>query len=673
MQTTQEHYDDLVDQLNRHAHLYYVLDAPEITDDQYDALMRELLTIESDHPDWKRPDTPSQRIGGPPLANFTKVRHSAIMLSLEDVFSAGELHDWLTRAAQGVGLDWIPWCCELKIDGLAISIIYEDGQFVQASTRGDGTIGEDVTENLRTVHDLPLRLKGDVPGHLELRGEIYMSREQFARLNAAREENGQPLFANPRNAAAGSLRQLDPKITASRRLRLFTYYLQNPEDRGIATQTDALGWLADHGLPIQQAYALAQTEDDVHDFLKKWQTGRYDLPYATDGIVLKAQQINWWRALGNNVKTPKWAVAYKYPPEEKQTVVENIIPSVGRTGVITPVADLAPVHISGTIVKHASLHNQDEIDRKDIRVGDTVWVRKAGEIIPEIVRVDTSKRTGAEKKYTLPATCPACGATLVRLPGETATRCPDRTCPAQLTQTLIHYASRGGMDIRGLGERLAAQLVGTGLIHGFGDLYNLRVEPLIKLDRMGEKSATKLIDAIAASKNRPLKNLITALGIREVGGGVAAELARHYNSLDAIASAGEENLAKIQGIGPVIARSIAAFFAEPRNRETIESLRAAGVRLADEAPPPDTGAAPLNGTTFVFTGQLSRMTREEAKNLASSLGAKTTNSVSKKTTYLVVGADPGSKATKAAALGITVLDEDQYIQLIEKLTPNREE
>ncbi len=667
-----ESYHHLVDELNHHGYLYYVLDAPEIEDDQYDALMQELLKLEKTHPEWIRADSPSRRVGGAVLDSFQKVTHSQPMLSLEDVFSKEELHEWLSRAAQGVEKEWIPWCCELKIDGLAVSLIYEDGLFVQGSTRGDGHVGEDVTENLRTIKDLPLRLSGNVPGHLELRGEVYMSKDGFAKLNAEREEAGQPLFANPRNAAAGSLRQLDPSIAAKRNLRLFVYYLQAPENRDLHSQSEILTWLKERGLPVQNAWSVVQTGSQASEFIDEWEQKRYGLPYATDGVVFKSEKIDYWSVLGNNVKTPRWSVAYKYPPEERQTRLESIEISVGRTGALTPVANLQPVLISGTIVKRASLHNEDEIQRKDIRVGDMVWVRKAGEIIPEIVRVEVKERTGSECVFSMPQVCPVCGATVVRLPDEAACRCPNKSCPAQLTQGLIHFASRQGMNIQGLGESLASQLVQSGLVRQFSDLYTLRVEPLIKLERMGEKSAVKLLTAIEKSKERPLRFLLTALGIREVGAGVAAELAKQFGSEEALASADEERLALINGVGPSIARSVKAFFEETHNQEMLFKLRAAGVCMK-EAMPARTDEGPLSGKTFVFTGELSRMSRPKAQELVASLGAKASNSVSKKTSFVVVGSEPGSKAEKARTLGVTILDEEAFFSMIENLSDKNQE
>ena len=499
-----------------------------------------------------------------------------------------------------------------------------------------------------------------------------MSKDGFAKLNAEREEAGQPLFANPRNAAAGSLRQLDPSIAAKRNLRLFVYYLQAPENRDLHSQSEILTWLKERGLPVQNAWSVVQTGSQASEFIDEWEQKRYGLPYATDGVVFKSEKIDYWSVLGNNVKTPRWSVAYKYPPEERQTRLESIEISVGRTGALTPVANLQPVLISGTIVKRASLHNEDEIQRKDIRVGDMVWVRKAGEIIPEIVRVEVKERTGSECVFSMPQVCPVCGATVVRLPDEAACRCPNKSCPAQLTQGLIHFASRQGMNIQGLGESLASQLVQSGLVRQFSDLYTLRVEPLIKLERMGEKSAVKLLTAIEKSKERPLRFLLTALGIREVGAGVAAELAKQFGSEEALASADEERLALINGVGPSIARSVKAFFEETHNQEMLFKLRAAGVCMK-EAMTARTDEGPLSGKTFVFTGELSRMSRPKAQELVASLGAKASNSVSKKTSFVVVGSEPGSKAEKARTLGVTILDEEAFFSMIENLSDKNQE
>lgn len=660
-------YDWLVDELNRHGRLYYVLDAPEIEDDEYDKLMAELIGIERKFPEWLRPDSPSQRVGGAVLDSFTKVNHEHPMLSLEDVFSKEELSDWLSRAAEGVGRNFVEWCCELKIDGLAVSLIFEDGVFVQASTRGDGSVGEDVTLNVKTVKDLPLRLLGDVKGHLEVRGEVYMDKAGFASLNEKREEAGLAVFANPRNAAAGSLRQLDSSIAAKRNLRLFTYYLEDASRFGLTSQHDVLAWLKNQGLPVQDAWGMAKDESEVYTFLDKWLTERFNLPYATDGVVFKADSVEFWERLGRNIKTPKWAVAYKYPPEEQRSKVESIEVSLGRTGVLTPVANLTPVLISGTVVKRASLHNEDEIKRKDIRVGDFVWVRKAGEIIPEIVKVDSEARDGSEKLFEMPKACPICGAELVKQKGEVALRCPNRSCPKQLSQGIVHFASRQGMNIQGLGERLSAQLVETGLVKNFGDIYNLKVDELASLNRMGLKSAEKLVAQIEKSKSRPIKFLIAALGIPDVGSGVASELVKHFSSIDDIANASEDALASISGIGEVVANSIRTFFGDSHNRNMIELLRAAGVSLTGEIAKPAEGL-PLSGKTFVFTGELSRMPRSQAEELVSSLGGKAVKSVSKKTSYVVVGESPGSKADKARTLGLNMMSEDEFFSFIDGLS-----
>ncbi len=666
-QSSLEEYHSLVEELQRAQYLYYVKDSPEMEDHQYDRLMARLLKIEELHPQWLRPDSPSQRIGGEPLEAFAKVPHSPPMLSLEDVFSTGELQDWIDRAESALGGP-TPWSCELKIDGLAVSLVYRDGLFVQGSTRGDGAVGEDVTVNLKTIRELPLRLHRPLPGILEVRGEVYIAKEDFARINAQREERGEPLFANPRNAAAGSLRQLNPRIAAKRRLSLFVYYLMAPQRWGLESQTEILAWMDDLGLPVQKASALASERAQIGQFIDRWQQRRHDLPYATDGVVLKLDAVENWASLGQNVKTPKWAVAYKYSPEEQKTRLRNIEISVGRTGTLTPVAILDPVSLSGTTVKRASLHNLDEIRRKDVKIGDQVWVHKAGEIIPEIVRVETAGRTGAERDFEMPSCCPICGSPVVHLDGEVALRCPNRSCRAQLAQALSHFASRDAMDIRGLGERLVEQLVDQGMVKDLAGLYSLCASQMAMLDRMGDKSAANVAAAIEASKKRPLKSLLTALGIREVGSGAAATLARHFGSLDSLMAATKEDLAALEGIGPVMAQSIEAYFADVHNRQMIEELRQAGVDFGSpKESPREAVSGPLAGKTFVFTGELNSLTRGEAQDKVAALGAKAVSSVSKKTDYLVAGEAPGSKLQKAQKLGVRVLSEDEFLAMLQSV------
>nr|WP_321503854.1 NAD-dependent DNA ligase LigA [uncultured Dethiosulfovibrio sp.] len=655
-------YQDLKEAIAGHDYLYYVLDRPEIDDDGYDALMRELLRLEAEQPSLISPDSPSRRVGGKPLDKFEKVRHSQPMLSLDDVFDLQELEGYLRRA-QG-SIEPFPWTCELKIDGLAVSLTYIEGVFVKGATRGDGTVGEDVTSNLLTVKSLPLKLKGPVPHVLEVRGEIYLSKRRFARLNEEREELGEPLFANPRNAAAGGLRQLNPKIAAARGLDLFVYYVVDPRSLGLGSQGEVLKWLEERGFPVQRAWKVCKGLEQVKDFISLWQEDRFSLPYVTDGVVAKADPLSQWERLGRTARAPKWAVAYKYPPEERTTRLVDIEISVGRTGALTPVAILDPVNLAGSVVRRASLHNQEEITAKDVRIGDTVVVRKAGEIIPEIVSVDLSRRTGSEEPFEMPQSCPVCGSRAVRLPDEVALRCPNRSCPAQMNEEIRHFASRGCMDIRGLGERVAAQLVESGLVKDLADIYELKEEQLASLDRMGPKSASNLVLAIRASRDRPLAALIAGLGIRHVGKGVADILADRYRSMEALGMASAEELSQVDGIGPVIGASVVAFFSDPKNKETLRRLKDLGVKLESEGGGQKGNS--LEGLTFVFTGELERSSRTEAQDLVKSLGGKATSSVSKKTDYVVAGASAGSKLDKALSLGVSVLDEEGFYSLLDE-------
>ncbi|PIE53951.1 MAG: DNA ligase (NAD(+)) LigA [Dethiosulfovibrio peptidovorans] len=662
-------YEELRAALARHAHLYYVLDAPELSDDRYDRLMEELLKLEAAYPSMIAQDSPSRRVGGQPLDAFQKVELSPPMLSLEDVFDLQALRAFLQRA-QGAQ-ELFPWICELKIDGLAVSLIYRDGVFQSGSTRGNGTVGEDVTSNLLTIRSLPLRLALSVPGRLEVRGEVYMPKSRFATLNEDRDDRGEPPFANPRNVAAGSLRQLDPEIAAARGLDLFVYSVVDPPAHGIHGQAELLRWLREAGFPVQDAWAACSDFDGVTAFVEKWHEGRFSLNYVTDGVVVKADPVSQWDRLGQTARAPRWAVAYKYPPEERTTILRDIVISVGRTGTMTPVAQLDPVSLAGSVVRRASLHNEDEIRRKDVRIGDTVVVRKAGEIIPEIVQAVTDVRTGSEAPFEMPRQCPVCGATAVRLPDEVAWRCPNRSCPAQMNEGLRHFASRGCMDIRGLGERVAAQLVETGLVRSLADVYELREEQLISLDRMGPTSASNLVRAIKVSKDRPMAALLAGLGIRNVGISVAEILAKRFGSMDMLALADAQDLAAIDGIGPTIAASLMAFFADDENRRTLERLKNLGVSKAQEEK--TVRGESLAGLTFVFTGELDRSTRSDAQALVKSLGGATTAAVSGKTSYLVVGDAPGSKLEKAQKLGVPVLDEAGFYALLDGLDQGERE
>lgn len=655
--------EELRREIEKHDYYYYVLDSPLITDEEYDALYRQLLELEKRFPELVTPDSPTQRVGGRPRDEFRKVVHEVPMLSMDDVFSIEELRNFVNRVYKILGRE-VDFTSELKIDGVAVALIYEDGRFVLGATRGDGRTGEDVTDNLRTIKSLPLRLREPVPGRLEVRGEVYMTKEDFAMLNKAREEDGEPLFANPRNAAAGSLRQLDPNITAKRRLRLFVYQVVDPQKYDISSQYQALAWLRQKGFPTQGNEKLCKNFDELVGYIDDWQDKRHALSYATDGVVVKVDDLRTYDILGTTAKSPRWQIAFKYPAEEKKTRLLDIEISVGRTGVLTPVAILEPVRLSGTLVQRASLHNEDEIKRLDIRIGDFVYVRKAGEIIPEVVRVDFSARTGHEMPFSMPKNCPVCGAEVVRLMGEVAHRCPNRSCPAQLKEAIRHFASRDAMDIRGLGEKIIEQLVDKKLVAGFADLYKLTKDDLMSLDRIGPKSAENLINAINNSKTRPLFRLIYALGIRYVGLRTAEILAENFKSMDRLMKASIEELSEIPGIGPQIASSIVAFFRDEENVSTIKELAKMGVNMTEEKK--EQGHGPWEGWRIVFTGELERASRSEAEEIAKSLGAVPTNSVSRNITMVVVGSNPGSKLAKAQELGVKIVDEQTFWKLVEE-------
>lgn len=672
MKELRNRYDELVDLLNHHSWQYYVLDEPEVDDAQWDGWLKELLQMEEDHPDWQRPDSPSQRIGAEPLEGFSKVLHQSPMLSLEDVFSPEELETWLQRAEKDCGTA-LDWCCELKIDGLAVSLVYEDGLFLRGATRGDGLIGEDVTSNLKTIGEIPLKLKKPLSGRLEVRGEVYISKEGFAELNQRREESDEALFANPRNAAAGSLRQLDSKVAASRNLRIFLYYLQDPEQWGLSTQSEVLTWLAELGFPVQHAWQVASGAKESRACIEQWREKRHDLPYVTDGMVCKLNDVALWQQLGANARTPRWAVAYKYPPEEKLTRLEGIEVSLGRTGVVTPVALLEPVNLSGTVVSRASLHNEDELRRKDVMIGDQVWVRKAGEIIPEVIRVEESARDGSQQRFNMPVDCPVCGQPLIRLEDEVALRCVNSSCSAQMLQKLTHFASRGCMDIRGLGEKVASRLIEAGLVRRLDDLYSLTAEQLEGLERFGSTSAQSLIEAIDGSKKQPLRRFLAALGIRMVGTAVAGELARHFLSLGNLLNASVDDVAQVSGVGNVIARSLAAWFGEEANGAMIEGFKARGLKACcNVEPSSEKMPGPLDGQTFVFTGELISMTREVAQQQVEALGGKAASSVSSKTNWVVAGEKAGSKLTKARSLGIAVLTEEEFSAMIDQVQAKKD-
>ncbi|MDR1515325.1 MAG: NAD-dependent DNA ligase LigA [Synergistaceae bacterium] len=652
----------------RNDRLYYVLDAPEIEDHAYDALLRELASIESDYPELLSPDSPNIRVRGEPRGEFRKFTHASPMQSLDNALDLSELRGFYGRAAKSIGRDDLEWVCEPKLDGLAVSLVYRDGVLETGATRGDGTVGEDITRNIRTIRSLPLKLLGEVSGVVEVRGEVCMSRDDFAELNRSREESEEPLFANPRNAAAGSLRQLDHRVTASRKLSIFLYQLMDAANFGVRTQWEMLLRLEEMGLPAQRSRRFCGTLEEVEAYLAEWDEARHENPINTDGVVVKLNDLSLRTELGSTAKAPRWAIAFKYPPEEKRSKILDIAVSVGRTGTLTPTALLEPVRLSGTTVQRASLHNQDEIDRKDVRIGDAVWVHKAGEIIPEVLRVDLEGRSAESVPYKIPGNCPVCGAPAVRLPGEAAVRCPNKSCPAQLQEGIGHFVSRQCMDIDGIGPKLIAQLTERGIVKCAADLYSLRAEDLAELDRMAEKSSEKLIGAIEDSKMRPLGAVINGLGIRNVGRKTALDLASRFRGMDKLIAANEDELSVIEGVGPVVAASIAAFMGEEHNRMTIERLREAGVNMeeAGGAEDPSKRSEFFSGKKFVFTGELSMMTRAEAEKLAESLGAKTSGSVSKKTDVVVAGLNAGGKYDRAVALGIDVWDEETFLKRVKE-------
>ncbi|MCL5780175.1 MAG: NAD-dependent DNA ligase LigA [Firmicutes bacterium] len=655
--------EELRREINHHNTLYYVLDKPSITDAQYDRLVQELIQLEGAHPELIIPDSPTQRVGGQVQQGFQAVPHRVPMLSLGNAFGEGDLREFDRRVRTLLPGEEVEYVVELKIDGLAVSLWYENGLLVRGATRGDGEYGEDITANLRTVKAIPLRLKEAVP-FLEVRGEAYMPKDSFARLNEAREEAGEPLFANPRNAAAGSLRQLDPRVTASRNLSIFMYAIGYLEGADPRSHGAGLAWLKQQGFRVNQQYKVCQDIDQVLDYCEKWQDKRFDLPYAIDGLVIKVNSLDQQQRLGATLKSPRWAIAYKFPAEQAVSTIKNIILRVGRTGVLTPTAILEPVQLAGTTVTKATLHNEDIIRQKDIRIGDKALVQKAGDIIPEVVQVFPEQRTGEEIIFTMPATCPECDAPVVRLPGEAAHRCTNQNCPAISREGVIHFVSRGAMDIVGLGESIVTQLIRAGLVKDPADLYDLRYEDLIKLERMGARSSQNLLNAIEASKNNSLARLLFAMGIRHVGERAAKILAQQFGSMQALMAATVDDLTVIPEIGPKIAESVVDYFSRPENRRLVERLADAGVNLQEQGQPDPTGQ-PLAGKTFVVTGTLEAFSRQAAQEAIEKLGGKVAGSVSKKTDYVVVGENPGSKYDKARQLGIPILKEEEFIALLD--------
>ncbi len=655
----------LREQLNYHNYRYYVLDAPEVPDAEYDKLFRELLALEQEYPALVSADSPTQRVGAAPLAAFDAVRHALAMLSLDNAFSEEDVMDFDRRVREGLKVDAVDYAAEPKLDGLAVSLLYEHGVLIRAATRGDGYTGEDVTQNVRTIHSVPLRLVGKpYPRRLEVRGEVYMPKQGFLEMNKRQEENGEKIFANPRNAAAGSLRQLDPRITAMRPLAIYCYGVGVMEGGELPQRHSAiLDQLRLWGLRVSDERAVVKGAVGCLDYFAKLAVKRADLPYEVDGVVYKVDDLAQQRQLGFVSRAPRWAVAHKFPAEEAMTTVLGIDVQVGRTGAITPVARLAPVSVAGVTVSNATLHNEDEVHRKDVRVGDTVIIRRAGDVIPEVVSVIKERRPAGTRIFHLPKHCPVCGSEVVRVEGESVARCSGGLyCPAQRKEAIRHFASRRAMDIEGLGDKLVDQLVEKGLVHGVADLYQLTLEQLAELERMGRKSAENLLQALETSKHTSLPRFLYALGIREVGEATALALAQHFGDLPPIIAADADVLQTVPDVGPVVAQHIVAFFHEEHNREVIAKLQAAGVRwpVLERR----VQLLPLAGKTFVLTGTMQAMSREVAKEKLQALGAKVAGSVSAKTSYVVVGEEAGSKLDKARELGIAMLDETAFLKLL---------
>jgi len=653
----------LREEIHRHNYLYYVLDQPEVSDAEYDRLFDELSSLEKQFPELVTPDSPTQRVGAPPLEEFKTVRHSLPMLSLGKATSEAEFLDFHRRVVELSKVDKVPYVVEPKFDGLAVEVVYREGLYSLGATRGDGTVGEEVTLNLKTVKSIPLRLRGkDLPELIEVRGEVIMNKEDFAKLNRERENAGEPLFANPRNAAAGSVRQLDSKVTSARPLTLFAYGIGVLTGKKFSGHRETLSYLQKMGFKVSEHIELCNTVGQVKKYYEDILNRRDRLPYEIDGIVIKVDDFELQRRLGEISRSPRWAVAWKFPAQQEHTVVKDILVSVGRTGALTPVAILEPVRVAGVEVRRATLHNEDEVRKKDIRIGDTVVIQRAGDVIPEVVKVIETKRTGREKPFIMPDLCPICGSKVERPEGEALHRCTGLACPAQIKEHLSHFASKGAMDIDGLGYKFLEHMVDKGIIQDQADLYSLDKEDLMKMDRMGDKLAQNLLDAIHRSRKPALANLIYALGIRNVGEHLATVLARNFKSIDNLAKQNLEDLTQVHEIGPVVAESIYNFFRNPKNLKVLDKLKRGGVIFPEDET--ELRETPLTGKTFVLTGGLDSMTRDEARKIIESLGGRVSSSVSKKTDFVVAGKDPGSKYADAQRLGVKTLQEAEFKKMI---------
>ena len=650
-------------ELNRHDHLYHVLDAPEISDAQYDALMHELRQLEQEHPDLVAPDSPTQRVGAEPAEGFAQVQHPVPLLSLANAFDEEEFMAWHRRASSMLEDDGFEMVCELKYDGLAVALTFEDGLFVRGATRGDGSVGEDVTLNLRTIKSIPLRVMADAPNRFEVRGEVFFPISAFHRFNEERIAEGQPPYANPRNTAAGSLRQLDPGMTAERPLDIFVYSLGYSPDDTRDNHWDTLEHLAGLGFKTNPNNRLVRTPQEAFDYHDEWLEKAETLDYGCDGVVTKVNRLDFQQHLGVVGREPRWAVAFKFPATQSVTRLLDIRVNVGRTGSINPYAILEPVDIGGANVKQATLHNEDYIRARDLRIGDWVVVERAGEVIPQVVTVIANRRTGEEGRFEMPTECPSCGQPVVRPEGEAMSLCVNAGCPAQLLRLLEHFVSKGAMDIEGLGFKQTSLLLHEGLIKDVADIYSLESEELLGMERMAEKSVSNLLAAIEASKERPLSRVLVALGIAHVGGEVADLLARRFGTIDALMNASEEELTAIDSIGPKIAAGVVAYFRNEPNRRVIEKLRQAGVRLEAEAPG-GPAEQTLAGLRFVVTGRLAGFSRSQIEETVKQLGGAVGGSVSRKTDYLIAGEDPGSKLNEARELGTKILTKEEFLRLI---------